>query len=34
VKQMGSELDAVGFRFVANKGDFLPRQHILIYKKK
>lgn len=34
VKQMASELDAVGFRYVANKGDFLPRQHILIYKKK
>ena len=34
VQQMGSELDAVGFRFVANKGDFLLRQHILIYKKK
>ncbi len=34
VKQMASELDAVGFNYVANKGDFLPRQHILIYKKK
>ncbi len=34
VQQMASELDAVGFRYVANKGDFLPRQHVLIYKKK
>lgn len=34
VKQMTSELDAVGFRFVANEGGFLPRQHVLIYKKK
>jgi len=34
VKQMRGELAATGFRFVANKGDFLPRQHILIFKKK
>ena len=34
VKQMRGELAAKGFRFVANKGDFLPRQHILIFKKK
>ena len=34
VKQMRGELAAKGFRFVANKGDLLPRQHILIFKKK
>ncbi|MCH2582558.1 MAG: hypothetical protein MK133_15320, partial [Planctomycetes bacterium] len=28
------QLAATGFRFVANKGDFLARQHILIFKKK
>ena len=34
VKQMRGELAATGFRFVANKGDFLSRQHVLIFKKK
>ena len=34
VQQMASELEAVGFSYAANKGSFLPRQHILIFNKK